>query len=47
MHTVTETEIFMRYADSIWSDSERAACIDWIAANPLAGEVISGVAASA
>ncbi len=42
MRTVAETEIFQRYAASIWSDDERTAFIDWIAENPLAGDVISG-----
>jgi len=42
MHTVAETEVFMRYADLIWSEIERAAFIDWVAANPLAGDVIQG-----
>ena len=42
MHTVAETEIFQRYAASIWSESERLEFVEWIAANPLAGEVIPG-----
>ena len=42
MNTVAETEIFQRYAASIWSESERLEFIDWIAANPLAGDVIPG-----
>lgn len=42
MHTVVETEIFQRYAASIWSESERLEFIEWIAANPLAGDVIPG-----
>jgi len=42
MHTVAETEVFMRYADSICSGAERAAFIEWIAANPLAGDVFPG-----
>ena len=42
MHTVAETEIFQRYAASIWSDAELAEFIDWIAANPLVGDVIPG-----
>ena len=32
----------MRYAASIWSESERLEFIEWIAANPLAGDVIPG-----
>ncbi len=42
MHTVAETEIFQRYAASIWSESERLEFIEWIAANPLVGDVIPG-----
>lgn len=42
MHTVAETEVFQRYAESIWSESERLEFIAWIAANPLAGDVIPG-----
>ena len=42
MHTVAETEIFQRYAASIWSETERLEFIEWIAANPLAGDVIPG-----
>jgi hypothetical protein len=42
MFTVAETEIFQRYAASIWIEAERAAFVNWIAANPLAGDVIPG-----
>jgi len=42
MYTVIETGTFQRYAADIWSDDERAAMIDWIATNPLAGDVIPG-----
>lgn len=42
MHTVAETEIFQRYSAQIWSLEERAEFIDWIAANPLSGDVIPG-----
>jgi hypothetical protein len=42
MHTVAETEIFQRYAASVWSEVERIEFVDWIAANPLAGDVIPG-----
>lgn len=42
MHTVAETEVFQRYASSIWSDVERSAFVNWIAENPLAGDVIPG-----
>ncbi|MCX7108518.1 MAG: transcriptional regulator [Proteobacteria bacterium] len=42
MHTVAETEVFQRYSASIWSEAECVEFITWIAANPLAGDVISG-----
>jgi hypothetical protein len=42
MHTVSETEIFQKYADSVWSEAERTEFINWIAANPLAGDVVPG-----
>ncbi len=40
MLTVTETPIFIRYATDVWSEDEREAFVDFIAANPEAGEVI-------
>ncbi len=42
MNTVAETDIFHRYAISVWTDEERAAFITWIAENPLSGDVIPG-----
>lgn len=42
MQTVVELPTFQRQAASIWTDSERCAFIDWIAVNPLAGDVIPG-----
>lgn len=42
MYTVCETSEFQRYAAAIWSDAERDEFIDWIASNPLAGDVIPG-----
>jgi len=44
MLTVIETEMFQRYAARVWNDDERMAFIDWISVNPLAGDVIPGVA---
>ena len=41
MHTVAETEVFQRSAASIWSDAECTEFINWIAANPRAGDVIA------
>ena len=34
-HTVIETEIFKRYAESIWEDGEREDFIVWLAAHCL------------
>lgn len=42
MHTVVETEVFIRAALEIWTDAERMAFINWLAANPEAGDVIPG-----
>lgn len=42
MRTVIETPTFQKQADKIWAESERFEFIDWIAANPLAGDVIPG-----
>jgi hypothetical protein len=40
--TVAETVFFQRYSSDIWSDAERIEFINWIAVNPLAGDVIQG-----
>jgi len=40
--TVAETLIFLRQAASLWGDDDRAAFVDYIAANPEAGDVIPG-----
>ena len=40
MRTVIETPTFQKQAAKIWTDDERLAFIDWIAANPLVGDVI-------
>jgi hypothetical protein len=42
VRTVAETPIFQRYAADIWTQDELDAFINWIAANPDAGDVISG-----
>lgn len=42
MQTVIETPTFQKQAEKIWSEDERLAFIDWIAGNPLAGDVIPG-----
>jgi len=42
VHTVSETEIFQKYAAGVWLETERMEFITWIAANPLAGDVVPG-----
>ena len=42
MRTVAETPIFQRYAVEIWSEAERSGFINFIAANPEAGDLIRG-----
>ena len=39
---MAETEQFQKQAAKVWSVEEREAFIDWIAANPTAGDVIPG-----
>jgi hypothetical protein len=38
--TVAETAPFVRQAAKLWSDEDRIAFVDFIAANPDAGDVI-------
>ena len=40
MCTVTETPGFIACAQSIWTDDERNAFIEWIASRPEVGDVI-------
>ncbi|MDP2816561.1 MAG: hypothetical protein Q8O19_07775 [Rectinemataceae bacterium] len=40
MYTVIETPLFQRLADAVWNAEERIEFVDWIADNPLAGDVI-------
>jgi len=42
MRTVAETPVFIRYAAEVWTDAERHEFISFIAANPLAGDLIRG-----
>lgn len=44
MFTVKETEYFKRISPGVWKDEERFEFIDWIAVNPMAGDVIPGTA---
>lgn len=38
--TIAETALFIRQASDVWKDDERTAFIDFIAANPDAGDLI-------
>lgn len=40
--TVVETFAFLRQAQPIWTDDERAALVDYMARNPESGDVIPG-----
>lgn len=40
--TIAETHLFMRSAEKIWSEDERAKLVDFVAHNPEAGDVIPG-----
>ena len=42
MLTVIETPIFQRMAADVLNDADRQLLIQWIAGNPLAGDVIAG-----
>jgi hypothetical protein len=42
VRTVSETAVFQKYAAQVWTEAERTEFIDWIAANPLAGDVVPG-----
>jgi hypothetical protein len=42
VRTVAETAVFQRYASEVWQEAERIEFINWIAANPEAGDVIRG-----
>jgi hypothetical protein len=42
MLTVSETAIFIRNMEGVWTQDERAAFVNWIATNPLAGDLIVG-----
>jgi len=42
VRTVAETLVFERYAAEIWTDAEKHDFVNWIAANPDAGDVIPG-----
>jgi len=42
MRTVVELPTFQKQAARLWTDDERTAFIDWIAAHPEAGDVVPG-----
>ena len=43
MYTVIETPIFQRMVADVLNEHDRQLLIQWIAGNPLAGDVIPGV----
>lgn len=43
LHTVLETSIFSRRADTLLSREERTALIDTLARDPLAGDLVPGL----
>lgn len=42
MFTVIETPTFQKQVADVWTEADRLEFIDWIAANPEAGDVIPG-----
>jgi hypothetical protein len=42
VRTVAETSIFIKYSAEVWTEPERVAFVNWIAASPEAGGVIPG-----
>jgi len=42
VRTVAETPVFQRYAAELWTDAEREQFINFIAANPEAGDLVRG-----
>lgn len=40
--TVAQTAVFQKYAADIWSGDELDQFVNWIALNPLAGDVVPG-----
>ena len=42
LHTVIETEIYLRSAERLMTEAERIAIVNFFAANPQAGDVIPG-----
>jgi hypothetical protein len=45
MYTVIESPEFIIWAQAVWTDDERNEFVDWIAKNPLVGDVIPGAGA--
>lgn len=43
MQTVAETKLFQRQVAELLSDEDRAELVDFLARNPLAGDVIPGL----
>lgn len=45
--TVVETEVYLRSAERVMDREERDAVVDYLAANPLIGDLIPGAGGSA
>lgn len=42
MYTISETPVFQKSIEEIWTEAERLEFISWIADNPSAGDVVPG-----
>jgi hypothetical protein len=42
MYTVIESTTFQKQVADIWGEDELTAFIDWLAENPLVGDVVPG-----
>lgn len=42
MYTISETLVFQKSIEEIWTEAERLEFISWIANNPFAGDVVPG-----
>ena len=42
MYTLVETATFQTQAAALWTEEELTTFLDWLAVNPLAGDVVPG-----
>ena len=40
MYTISETPVFQKHIEKIWTESERLDFCSWLARNPFAGDVV-------